>query len=125
MKTIATALAALVALIHIGIVIMEFFFWDHPIGRKVFDMTEAQSASTVVNALNQGLYNGFLAAGLIWGLMAKKRDVVAFFLICVVVAGIFGAITVKPTILIVQAAPAALALLVLFLSGWGADRREA
>lgn len=79
-------------------------------------MTPEFSKETAAMAMNQGLYNGFLAAGLLWGLIAKKRDVVNFFLICVLVAGIFGAITVKPTILTVQALPAALALILVWIS---------
>jgi putative membrane protein len=110
MKTIATLLTALVALLHIGFLALEMFFWDHPVGRKIFNMTEQASADTAVLAANQGLYNGFLAAGLIWGLIAKKRDVVIFFLLCVIIAGIFGAVTAKPTILFTQALPALLAL---------------
>ncbi|MFT5572380.1 MAG: putative membrane protein [Cryomorphaceae bacterium] len=79
-------------------------------------MTPEVSASSAVLAMNQGLYNGFLAAGLFWGLLAKKADVIVFFLLCVIVAGVFGAITAKPTILFTQATPAALALLVFYLS---------
>lgn len=110
MKLIATALTALVALIHSGILVLEMFFWDHPVGRKVFNMTEEQSTLSAVLAANQGLYNGFLAAGLIWGLVAKKRDVIIFFLGCVIVAGVFGAATAKFSILFTQALPAVLAL---------------
>lgn len=109
-KVVSTALVALVALLHLGILVLEMFFWDHPVGRKVFNMTEAQSSSSAILAMNQGLYNGFLAAGLLWGLASKKRDVVVFFLLCVVVAGIFGSATAKFTILFTQALPAALTL---------------
>jgi len=110
MKFLATLLTGLVALLHIGFLSLEMFLWNHPIGRKVFDTTEQFSNETVFMAQNQGLYNGFLAAGLIWGLLAKKRDVVIFFLLCVIVAGIYGAMTVSPTIFLVQAVPAILAL---------------
>ncbi len=110
MKLIATLLTALVAFIHSGILVLEMFLWDHPIGRRVFDMTEEQSAFSAVLAANQGLYNGFLAAGLFWGLIAKKRDVIIFFLLCVIVAGVFGAATAKFSILYSQALPAVLAL---------------
>ncbi len=119
MKTIATLLTALVALLHLGFLTLEMFFWDHPVGRKIFNMTEQVSADSAVLAANQGLYNGFLAAGLIWGLIAKKREIVIFFLLCVIVAGVFGAVTAKPTILFTQALPAVLALVFTWL-----DKRE-
>lgn len=110
MKFLATLLTGLVALLHIGFLTLEMFLWQHPIGRKVFDTTEQFAADTAFMAQNQGLYNGFLAAGLFWGLIAKKRDVTIFFLLCVIVAGIYGAMTVSPTIFVVQAIPAILAL---------------
>ncbi len=110
MKLIATLLVALVAAEHFGILVLEMFFWDHPVGREVFDMTAEESAISATLAANQGLYNGFLAAGLIWGLAAKKRDVIIFFLLCVIVAGVFGAATAKFSILFTQALPAVLAL---------------
>ena len=116
MKTLATLLALLVALIHFGFMVVEMFFWQHPIGQKMFDTTAEFASQTLFMAQNQGLYNGFLVAGLIWGLIAKKRDVVIFFLLCVIVAGIYGAVTVKPTILIVQAVPAILALVFAVLA---------
>ena len=116
MRFLATFLTLLVALMHFGFLILEMFYWDHPIGRKIFNMTEQLSADSAVLAANQGLYNGFLAAGLIWGLMAKKRDVVIFFLSCVIVAGIFGAATAKPTIILTQGLPAMLALAFTLLS---------
>ena len=116
MKSLATVLTSLVALLHIGFLTLEMFLWQHPIGRKVFDTTEQFSADTAFMAQNQGLYNGFLAAGLIWGLIAKKRDVTIFFLFCVIVAGIYGAATVSPTIVLVQAVPAILALGATWLS---------
>ena len=111
MKTIAFIAALFVGVLHVGILVLEMFFWDHPVGREIFDMTAVESASSAVLAMNQGLYNGFLAAGIFWGLFAGKRDVVLFFLGCVVVAGVFGAATAKPTILFTQAAPAVLAFL--------------
>ena len=116
MKFLATAITFLVAVMHVGILVLEMFFWDHPIGRKVFNMTEQVSADSAVLAANQGLYNGFLAAGLFWGLIAKKRDVVIFFLICVIVAGIFGAATAKPTIILTQGLPAMIALALTLLA---------
>ncbi|MEP3890085.1 MAG: DUF1304 domain-containing protein [Hellea sp.] len=110
MKFIATLLTGFVALLHFGFMTVEMFFWKHPIGYKMFNTTAEFAAETATLAQNQGLYNGFLVAGLIWGLIAKKRDVTIFFLLCVIVAGIYGAITVSPTIFIVQAVPAILAL---------------
>jgi len=84
--------------------------WQKPLGLKMFDITPEFAAETAFMAQNQGLYNGFLAAGLIWSLLAAKRDVRLFFLICVIIAGIFGAVTVSPSIFVVQGVPAILAL---------------
>lgn len=112
---IAKLLTALVAFEHIGIMVMEMFYWDHPIGRKVFNMTEEVSAASATLAANQGLYNGFLAAGLIWSLLSKQKNVTVFFLSCVIVAGIFGSITAKPSILFTQALPAGIALILWFV----------
>jgi putative membrane protein len=109
-KLIANLLTALVAVSHIGFLVLEMFFWDHPVGRRIFSMTPEVSASSAVLAMNQGLYNGFLAAGLVWGLWSARRDIKVFFLSCVVVAGLFGGVTAKGTILVTQALPAAIAL---------------
>ncbi len=111
MRMIALLLTAFVALSHVGIMILEMFYWDHPVGRQIFNMTAEVSASSAVLAANQGLYNGFLAAGLIWGLVAGRRDVKVFFLACVIVAGVYGGLTAKMSILFTQGAPALLALL--------------
>jgi len=116
MKVIATILVLFVALSHCGILVLEMFYWDHEIGRKIFNMTPEVSSSSAVLAMNQGLYNGFLAAGLFWGLIGDRFDVKSFFLICVIVAGVFGSLTAKPTIFFTQAAPAILAYLFLLLS---------
>jgi putative membrane protein len=114
---ISTKISVLiVAALHIGFLVLEMFLWEHPIGREVFSMTAAQSAETAVLAANQGLYNGFLAAGLIWGLFTGKRDITAFMLICVIIAGIFGALTASPSILIIQALPGAIAITLLLRS---------
>ena len=110
MKLIANLLTALVALSHIGFLVLEMFLWDHPVGRRIFSMTPEVSASSAVLAMNQGLYNGFLAAGLVWGLWSARRDIKVFFLSCVVVAGLFGGVTAKTTILFTQALPAVIAL---------------
>jgi putative membrane protein len=111
MRMIALLLTAFVALSHVGFMILEMFYWDHPAGRQIFGMTPEVSASSAVLAANQGLYNGFLAAGLIWGLVAGRRDLKVFFLCCVMVAGVYGGLTAKMSILYIQGAPALLALL--------------
>lgn len=115
MAKIGVLIAAFVALEHIGFLILEMFLWEKPIGRKVFNLTPETAATSKVLAANQGLYNGFLAAGLIWGIAAGRWDVTVFFLCCVVVAGTFGAATAKPRIFLVQAVPALLGLAALFL----------
>ena len=115
MKPLAKILTGFVALEHILFLIVEMFLWQHPIGMGIFDLTPEFAAETAFMAQNQGLYNGFLAAGLIWALVAAKRDVRVFFLLCVIVAGVFGAVTVSPTILFAQAVPAALALVFTLL----------
>lgn len=107
---IALLLTGFVALSHVGIMILEMFFWNHPLGQRIFGMTPEVSASSAVLAANQGLYNGFLAAGLVWGLVSGWRDVKVFFLACVVVAGAFGGLTAKTSILFTQGLPALLAL---------------
>jgi putative membrane protein len=108
---LANILTGLVAAIHIYIVALEMFLWDTPRGRKAFGITEEFSDSTKVLAANQGLYNGFLAAGLIWGIwLGDAGDPVKiFFLICVAVAGVFGAATASRRILFVQTVPALVA----------------
>ena len=116
MKKVALFLTAFVAVEHIGILILEMFFWDHPFGRKVFGMTPEFSSASAVLAMNQGLYNGFLAAGTIWGLVSGRRDIKLFFLTCVVIAGIFGGLTAKTSILLTQALPAFVALVFVLLS---------
>ena len=116
MKNVARILIFLVALEHVGIMILEMFFWNHPLGQRIFGMTPEVSASSAVLAANQGLYNGFLAAGLLWGLVTDRRAIQVFFLICVVVAGLFGGLTAKTSILLTQSLPAALALMAIWLS---------
>ena len=117
---IANVLVALVAALHAYFLILEMFLWDKPLGLKTFRNTPEKAEITKVLAANQGLYNGFLAAGLIWGLVhgnpAFAFQIKAFFLLCVIVAGAYGAATVSTRILIVQALPAAIALVVLFLA---------
>lgn len=109
MRLAASIAVAFVAAEHFGFLILEMFLWTKPIGRRIFGLSPELAQASAALAANQGLYNGFLCAGLIWGLMAG-RAVESFFLICVIVAGVFGAVTAKRSILWVQAAPAALAL---------------
>lgn len=116
MKLIAKLLTGVVALEHIFFLVVEMVLWQRPLGLKMFDITPEFAAETAFMAQNQGLYNGFLAAGLIWALITAKRDVRIFFLLCVIVAGIFGAVTVSPSVFLVQAVPAILALLFTHLN---------
>lgn len=117
MKLIANMLTALVALCHLGFLVLEMCFWDHPVGRKIFAMTPEVSASSAALAMNQGLYNGFLAAGLIWGIWKERRDIKLFFLGCVVIAGVFGGITAKTSILFTQALPGLIAMACVLIAG--------
>jgi putative membrane protein len=116
---IANILVGLVAAIHVYILVLEMFLWDKPYGRRVFGQTAEFATASKVLAANQGLYNGFLAAGLIWGLSmgAAGRPVQLFFLGCVIVAGLYGAMSVGIKILYVQAVPAALAMAAVLLLG--------
>jgi putative membrane protein len=120
MVVIANALIALVAALHIYFLVLEMFLWTRPLGLKTFRNTPEKAADSAVLAANQGLYNGFLAAGLIWGLVqatpAFAFQIKMFFLLCVIVAGFYGAATVSRRILYVQAAPAAIALILLWLA---------
>lgn len=117
MIPLADGLVALVALEHAGFLVLEMFLWTKPIGLKIFRLTPEFASASRSLAANQGLYNGFLAAGLLWGLLAADAatalSVKTFFLACVVVAGVFGAATVSPRILFLQAVPAAVALALL------------
>jgi putative membrane protein len=116
---VASVLIGLVALIHVYILVLEMFLWDTPKGRKVFNTTPEFSAQSKVLAANQGLYNGFLAAGLIWSLVlgAAGRPVALFFLAGVVVVGVYGAATASKKILYVQALPAAVAIAAVVFLG--------
>jgi len=113
MTGVAYALTAVVALLHFYFLVLEMFLWTKPTGRRVFGTTEEFAIASKTLAANQGLYNGFLAAGLLWGLSlgANGFAIRLFFLACVVVAGVFGAATVNRRILFVQALPAMLAIL--------------
>lgn len=116
MKLFANIMVGFVALAHAGFMVLEMFFWDHPVGEKVFELPREVLHSSATLAANQGLYNGFLAVGLGWALATGRREVKLFFLGCVVVAGIFGAATAKLSILFTQAMPAVLALVLVLLS---------
>lgn len=115
MSILTDTLIVLVALLHFSFLILEMFLWEKPIGLKIFRQTREQAAQSRVLAVNQGLYNGFLAAGLIWGLSlgSEGEAVCTFFLCCVIAAGLFGAFTVSIKVLYVQALPAVLALALL------------
>lgn len=118
MRLAADIAIALVALIHVYILVLEMFLWTKPAGRKAFGLSQAFAAQTRVLGANQGLYNGFLAAGLLWSLLPQPEAFAfkLFFLGCVLVAGLYGAATASRRILLVQAVPAAIALLLVFLS---------
>jgi putative membrane protein len=106
MSIVADVVVGLVAALHVYFLVLEMFLWDTPTGHKTFGLEPAFAAESKALAANQGLYNGFLAAGLVWGLVADLDDVKIFFLACVIVAGAFGAVTVSRRILFVQALPA-------------------
>ena len=110
MSTVANVLVGLVAALHAYFLVLEMFLWTTPTGRRTFGLDAEFAEQTKALAANQGLYNGFLVAGLVWGLVADRTDVQVFFLVCVVVAGVYGAATVNKRILFVQAVPALLAL---------------
>ncbi len=120
MNWIANLLVALVAALHVYFLVLEMFLWTKPLGLKTFQHSPEKAQDSAVLAGNQGLYNGFLAAGLIWGLVQPVAgfafQIKVFFLLCVIVAGVYGAATVSRRILYVQAAPAALALILLWLA---------
>ena len=118
MSTAANVVVALIALLHVYILVLEMFLWDKPAGRRAFGQTKEQAAATKVLAANQGLYNGFLAAGLFWGLSlgGAGTGVKVFFLSCVLIAGLYGAATASRKILFIQAVPAAIGLLLLLLA---------
>jgi len=115
MNLIANILTGVVAILHFGFLYLEMFLWDKPRGMKSFRMTEEFAKQSKTLAMNQGLYNGFLAAGLIWGIFAGDA-VKIFFLSCVIIAGIFGAFTVSKRIFYMQAVPAILALVILLVA---------
>lgn len=119
LNLLSMILVGLVAVEHFYFMILEIFLWTRPQGRKAFRMTEEFAKSTATLAANQGLYNGFLAAGLVWSLIGSEDMAFAlkvFFLSCVVIAGVFGAATVSKRIFFLQGAPAAMALFFVYLA---------
>ena len=118
MATAANIAVALVALLHLYLLVLEMFLWNKPAGLKAFGQTREAAAASKVLAANQGLYNGFLAAGLVWGLTLGDAglSVKVFFLVCVLIAGLYGAATASRKILFVQALPAAIGLALLLLA---------
>lgn len=119
MSTVADVLVALIGLLHVYILVMEMFLWTRPRTRAAFGLTAELAEATKVMAGNQGLYNGFLAAGLFWGLLAADptgREVKIFFLLCVAVAGVYGSLTASRRIVFIQTVPAVLALAAVLAS---------
>jgi len=120
MKTLTTILVLFIALEHIAFLYLEMFLWTKKSGRKIFGNSKEQAEITRTLAANQGLYNGFIAAGLIWGVFHTNsqfgNQIIIFFLICIIIAGIYGGITAKKSILYIQALPAALASGLIFIS---------
>jgi putative membrane protein len=119
MTLLAQILVGIVAALHFGFLILEMFLWNSPRGRATFGTTREFAAESATLAGNQGLYNGFLAAGLVWSLIAADPvgfPAKVFFLVCVIIAGLYGAATVNKRILVIQAVPAALALAAVLLS---------
>jgi len=118
MSLAANVVVALIGLLHVYILVLEMFLWDKPAGLRAFKNTQEQATASKVLAANQGLYNGFLAAGLFWGLSlgAAGFGVKVFFLLCVAVAGLYGAATVGRKILFIQTVPAVIGLALLLLA---------
>lgn len=118
MQSPATVAVILVAALHLCFLVLEMFLWARPLGRRTFGLSAEFAAQSAALAANQGLYNGFLAAGLVWGLTlgVAGAPVLRFFLACVIVAGVFGAFTVSRRILLVQALPGLLALVLVLLA---------
>lgn len=119
MQTAALIVTGVVAALHVYFLVLEMFLWDKAPGFRAFGHTPKQAAATKTLAKNQGLYNGFLAAGLIWGIHEMGKEwhfgfhILVFFLTCIIIAGIFGAVTASRKILFVQALPALIALVLL------------
>ena len=121
MKFFAGFMTFLLALLHIGLMVLEMFFWTDPIGQKIFSMTAEVANSSEILAMNQGLYNGFLGFGLLWALVSGNQSLKVFLLICVTIAGIFGGLNINSNILYIQALPGLITLLLVLK----AKRRQA
>lgn len=114
MSILSTIAISIVIILHLLFLVLEMFLWNTPFGRKTFALSEEYAKKSTALAANQGLYNGFLAAGLLWGLLSTGGfDALIFFLSCIIIAGIYGAITAKRSILWLQAFPAAIAMALL------------
>jgi putative membrane protein len=116
MNILANLIIGIVAVLHVGFLVLEMFLWNKPFGMKTFGMTKEVADASAALAANQGLYNGFLAAGLIWGLWSYITSVKIFFLACVIVAGAFGGLTAKRSIVYIQGLPALLGLILVLLA---------
>ena len=116
MSVVADVLVGVVAALHLFFLVLEMFLWNTPTGRRVFGLDPEFATASAALAANQGLYNGFLAAGLVWGLLDDRDDVKLFFLGCVIVAGAYGAVTVNRRILLVQALPALVAFALVLVT---------
>lgn len=119
MSLLANVAVAIVAALHVGFLVLEMFLWTKPLGRRVFGLAPEVMRASAPLAASQGLYNGFLAAGLLWGawLGPQGFEIKVFFLGCVIVAGVFGALTAKRSILFFQGLPGAIALALVLLAG--------
>jgi putative membrane protein len=115
MSIITNIVIGAIGVLHIGFLVLEMFLWTKPIGLKTFRMTKEVAESSATLAANQGLYNGFLAAGLFWGLISGMDSIRIFFLVCVLSAGIYGGLTANRTILYIQALPALIGLVLMLL----------
>lgn len=116
MIKVATILAILLGLLHVWIMVLEVFLWNSPYGRKAFGMSHEKALATKVMAINQGVYNGFLAVGIFWGLLRSDVGVQMFFFVCIFIAGIVGALTASRKIIFVQTVPALLALITTYIA---------
>ena len=117
MSTIEFTVLIIIALLHIYFLILEMFLWEKPVGLRTFGHTKEQAATTSVLAANQGLYNGFLAAGIIWGMLLGEngKSILLFLLTCILIAGVYGGFTASRKIFFVQALPALIGLILILL----------
>ena len=116
MVILENTVIGIVAILHLGFLVLEMFLWNKPFGLKTFNMTKETAEPSATLAANQGLYNGFLAAGLIWGLWSGMTSVKIFFLACIILAGAYGGLTAKRSILYIQALPALIGLILVLLA---------